>query len=208
MSYLILSVFLLCANLQYTYQNKEVKLLDSSQFYNWQRCNNDNKLTILTDNNYCWLRASKEFNGIIYSPIFTGKWDNYQLEFDVKKIYGDDVFCAITFPVGTIHQQVALILGGWGGDTCGISCIDGKHAIDNETLFRKKFTPNQWYHIKIQITNTKLILWVDDQCHINFLYNDRHLSLRHEVRKFSHTFSISSSNTSAELKNLIYKRLN
>ena len=57
--------------------------------------------------------------------------DCYELELHVTKLGGPDFFCGLTFPIDEAHMT--LILGGWGGMVCGLSCIDGDDAAANAT---------------------------------------------------------------------------
>src|SRR5947209_3778646 len=55
---------------------------------------------------------------------YTGKTPNvnYEVELDARKLEGGDFFCGLTVPVG--DSFATLIVGGWGGSLCGISCLD------------------------------------------------------------------------------------
>src|SRR4051812_594584 len=47
---------------------------------------------------------------------------NYEIEMDARRVEGTDFFCGLTFPIA--EDFATLVLGGWGGAVCGISCID------------------------------------------------------------------------------------
>lgn len=56
---------------------------------------------------------------------------DYELTFQAMRVEGNDFFCGLTFPVA--DSFCSFIVGGWGGATVGLSCLDGLDASDNET---------------------------------------------------------------------------
>lgn len=86
---------------------------------------------------------------------------NYEISLEAIKHYGDDFFCALTFPVNESHAT--LIVAGWGGVIFGISSIDDKDASVNETTHDIIFKRDQWYKIRVRVTDTHLTGWLDDQ---------------------------------------------
>src|SRR6266478_5126169 len=56
---------------------------------------------------------------------------NYEVEMDARRVDGTDFFCGLTFPIG--EDFATLVLGGWGGAVCGISCLDDNDAARNDT---------------------------------------------------------------------------
>jgi hypothetical protein len=124
---------------------------------------------------------------------------NYEVTLEAQKTSGNDFFCGMTFPVN--DEFCSLIVGGWGGPVVGLSCIDGKDASDNGTKILKRFDKNVWYNIKLQVTNEKIIAWVDDEKLVDFAYPGHELYIRPEV-SLSKPFGICSWNTTAELRNI------
>jgi len=124
---------------------------------------------------------------------------NYEVTLDAQKTSGNDFFCGMTFPVN--DEFCSLIVGGWGGPVVGLSCIDGVDASENETYILKRFDKNIWYKIKLQVTDEKILAWVDDEKLVDFDYQRHELYVRPEV-ELSKPFGICSWITTAELKNI------
>jgi hypothetical protein len=124
---------------------------------------------------------------------------NYEVTLETQKTSGNDFFCGITFPVN--DEFCSLIVGGWGGPVVGLSSIDGLDAGDNETKILKKFEKDTWYKIKLQVTNEKIMVWIDDEKLVDFSYSGRRLSLRAEVQ-LSKPFGLFTWQTTGEIRNI------
>ena len=124
---------------------------------------------------------------------------NYEVTLEAQKTVGNDFFCGITFPVN--DEFCSLIVGGWGGPVVGLSCIDGEDAAHNSTKILKKFDKNVWYKIKLQVTNEKIIAWIDDEKLVDFNYTGHRLSLRAEVQ-LSKPFGLFTWETTGEIRNI------
>ncbi|MDR0795247.1 MAG: DUF1080 domain-containing protein [Tannerella sp.] len=124
---------------------------------------------------------------------------DYQISLDAKRIAGNDFFCGLTFPVH--NEFCSLILGGWGGYTTGISCIDGMDASENETTGRMRFEENRWYHITLDVSAEKIKAMVDDQVIIDFEISKHRLSIRPEV-SLNIPLGFATWHTTAALKNI------
>ncbi len=129
---------------------------------------------------------------------------NYQVSLDARKTSGNDFFCGMTFPVK--DQFCSLIVGGWGGPVVGLSCIDGNDAANNETKIMKRFDAKVWYHIELQVSDSTITAWIDDQKLVDFNYLGRELYVRPEVG-LSKPFGICSWVTTAELRDIRLKEL-
>lgn len=86
---------------------------------------------------------------------------NYELELEAKRLEGIDFFCAMTFPVQSSH--CTMVVAGWAGATVGLSCVDDQDASSNETTSLMKFEDNQWYKIKVRVTDEAITGWIDDK---------------------------------------------
>lgn len=129
---------------------------------------------------------------------------NYEVNLEARKTAGNDFFCGMTFPVK--DDFCSLIIGGWGGPVLGLSCIDGEDASENETYTLKRFDKDVWYKIKLQVTDQKIIAWIDNEKLVDFDYLGRELYVRPEV-ELSKPFGICSWITTAELRNIWLKEL-
>ena len=124
---------------------------------------------------------------------------NYEVSLDAKRVDGNDFFCGMTFPAG--KDPCSLIIGGWGGTTVGLSSIDGLDASDNNTRILMQFEKNRWYHIRLAVTDKKIVAWIDSTKVVDFNTVNRKLSIRPEVQ-LSKPFGIASWNTTAALRNI------
>ena len=124
---------------------------------------------------------------------------DYRISLDAKRISGYDFFCGLTFPVG--DEYCSLIVGGWGGATVGLSCINGMDASGNETTTRMNFADNQWYHITLEVSGGKIKAMIDNQVVFDFTKGNHKLSIRPEVYQ-NIPLGFATWHTTAALKNI------
>lgn len=106
---------------------------------------------------------------------------DYVIELEAKKIDGTDFFCCLTFPVNDSH--LSLVLGGWGGATCGLSCLDEQDAAHNETRFVRRFPREQWFRIQVTVAGNRVVAAIDGEEVVNADLEGKKISLRPEVLK-------------------------
>jgi hypothetical protein len=143
------------------------------------------------------LSAGETLTGLNY----TGKTPrtNYEVELDAQRVDGTDFFVGLTFPVG--DACASLILGGWGGGVCGISCIDDDDAARNQTTTYRKFDKGVWYHVRLRVEPDQIKAWVDDQNIVDVKIAGRKISVRSEVVP-SQPFGLASYQTTAAIRNI------
>jgi len=129
-----------------------------------------------------------------YFPIM-----NYEVSLEAKRVSGVDFFCGMTFPVD--DSFCSLIVGGWAGNTVGISSIDRKDASENESTLLRPFQTDRWYSIRTRVTPGKIEAWIDDEQVVNLQTNNKKLSVRPEV-ELSKPFGIASWRTTAAIRNI------
>jgi hypothetical protein len=129
---------------------------------------------------------------------------NYEVTLDAMRVEGNDFFCGMTFPVG--KDPCTLIIGGWGGTTVGLSSINGKDASENETTTLRKFEKNRWYNIRLVVTQSAIRTWIDSVKVVDFVIENKKLSIRPEV-ELSKPFGIASWRTTAALRNIHVRRI-
>lgn len=129
-----------------------------------------------------------------YFPVM-----NYEVSLEAKRVSGVDFFCGMTFPVD--DSFCSLIVGGWAGNTVGISSIDRKDASENETTLLRPFQTDRWYSIRTRVTQGKIEAWIDDEQVVNLQTNNKKLSVRPEV-ELSKPFGIASWRTTAAIRNI------
>ena len=140
--------------------------------------------------------------GVTYKNEFPKM--NYVVTLEAKRINGTDFFCGMTFPFN--DEFATLIIGGWGGTVVGLSCIDGLDASQNETGQFKRFDKNIWYSIKLEVKPEGVKVWIENMLTIDFLKDERPLSVRSEVL-LSRPFGITSWKTTAGLRNICLRKL-
>lgn len=129
-----------------------------------------------------------------YFPVM-----NYEVSLEAKRVSGIDFFCGLTFPVD--DSFCSLIVGGWAGNTVGISSIDRKDASENETTLLRSFETDRWYTIRTKVTPGRIEAWIDDEQVVNLETAGKELSVRPEVG-LSRPFGIASWRTTAAIRNI------
>tara|TARA_R110002111_G_scaffold2705_4_gene18008 strand:+ start:111863 stop:112642 length:780 start_codon:yes stop_codon:yes gene_type:complete len=150
------------------------------------------------------LEMGVDLTGVTLTDAKKMPLTNFEVELEAKRVDGTDFFCGLTFPVK--KDPCSFILGGWGGSLCGISSIDGEDASQNGTTTFQTFKKNQWYKIRLQVTDHKIQAWLDEKQIVDQNLKDRKISIRHEV-ELSKPFGITSFATTAALKNIRVRKL-
>lgn len=128
----------------------------------------------------------------------------FELEALARRDQGDDFFAGLTFPVP--HGHLTLVLGGWGGATCGLSCLDGADASSNATTRYLWHPPGQWVRIGLRVEADRLTIALDGEPTWDVDLTDTICSLRTEVLA-SAPFSWSTFSTGATLRRLRWRPL-
>ena len=129
---------------------------------------------------------------------------NYEVTLEAKRIEGSDFFCGITFPVG--DDYLSLILGGWGGGATGLSNLDNMSAIENETTGFQEFEQDQWYRVRLRVTDEQVEAWIDDDQIIDVQHTQHKLSIWWEQEPLR-PFGIANWYTKAALRDIRLTRL-
>ena len=129
---------------------------------------------------------------------------DYEIRLEAMRADGSDFFCGLTFPVN--DSFASLILGGWGGTVCGISCLDGEDAANNETTTSILFKNRAWYAVRLRVTKDKLEAWLDNEKIVNADTKDRRIGVRIEVEE-SRPLGLATFQTTAALRNVRWRKL-
>jgi hypothetical protein len=129
---------------------------------------------------------------------------DYEIQFEAMREAGSDFFAGVTFPVRDSH--CSLILGGWGGGTCGISSLDGMDASENETSSLQSFEKGKWYKVRIAVRDNHLNAWLDDKEIVDVDTTGRKIDVRFEVER-SKPFGFCTYATTGRLKNVRVREL-
>ncbi|MGB2807027.1 MAG: DUF1080 domain-containing protein [Sedimentisphaerales bacterium] len=129
---------------------------------------------------------------------------NYEITLDAKRVTGSDFFCGLTFPVG--ENPCSLVLGGWGGEVCGLSNLDYYDAANNETTRIIQFEQGKWYHVRLRVTPDKIEAWLDDEKLVDVVTTDRKIDIRPEMDLVK-PLGIATWQTAGAVRNIRVKTL-
>ena len=130
---------------------------------------------------------------------------NYEISLDAMKLDGYDFFVALTFPVKDSHAT--FVVGGWGGGVVGISSVDDLNASENETMNIEGFLKDQWYRIRVRVTDEHLSAWIDEQQMVNLPLEGKKISLLPGDIELSVPIGIASFQTRAQYRNIQWRDL-
>lgn len=129
---------------------------------------------------------------------------NYELVVEARRTDGHDFFATTTFPIGEEHAS--FVTGGWAGTVVGISSVNFYDASENPTTTFKDFKDNQWYTLRIRVSDARLECWIDDEQMVNLEREEHKFSTRIEV-ELSKPMGISSYMTSSEIRAIKLRNL-
>ena len=131
---------------------------------------------------------------------------NYEITLEAMRVDGSDFFCGLTFPVD--DTSCTLVLGGWGGSLCGLSCLDSFDASENETTRMETFENGRWYRVRLRVVPGRIQAWLDDEDEplVDVDVTGRTLSVRLEV-ELSQPLGIATWNTAGAVRNIRLKKL-
>ena len=124
---------------------------------------------------------------------------NYEISYEAMKVEGTDFFGTITFPVG--DSFCSMVIGGWAGTVVGLSSIDGVDASENETRSVRKFERNQWYRLRVRVTDESIQGWIDDEQVIDQPIVGKEVAIRSEMIP-CRPLGIANFYTIAKIKNI------
>jgi hypothetical protein len=129
---------------------------------------------------------------------------NYEVSLESKRVDGRDFFCTTTFPVG--DSFCSFVVGGWGGSVTGLSSIDGIDASENQTGQGIEYKNDQWYKIRIRVTDKRVETWIDKEQTVDLDTSDVKLGIRIECN-VSTPFGIASYDTVGAVKDIKVRNL-
>ena len=130
--------------------------------------------------------------------------NNYEISLEAKRVDGSDFFCGLTFPVG--DEFCSLILGGWGGSLCGLSCLDDSDASENKTTYFEKFESGKWHTVRVRVTDAKIEAWVNGERTVNVDREGIKFSVRWEI-ELSRPLGLATYQTTAALRDIRLKKI-
>lgn len=149
------------------------------------------------------INKGKLMSGITYEKGDFPKMD-YEVTLEGKKLAGNDFFCTTTFPVGDTF--CSLVVGGWGGPVVGLSSIDSLDASENDTRKDMEFKADQWYRIRVRVSQKRIEAWIDKEKIVDQETKDRQISIRIECTA-SKPFGIATYETSGAVRDVRVRKL-
>jgi hypothetical protein len=149
------------------------------------------------------LEKGSKMTGLTYDGKDFPKM-NYEVSLESKRVDGRDFFCTTTFPVG--DSFCSFVVGGWGGSVTGLSSIDGIDASENQTGQGIEYKNDQWYKIRIRVTDKRVEAWIDKEQTVDLDTSDVKLGIRIECN-VSTPFGIASYDTVGAVKDIKVRNL-
>lgn len=186
-------------------KHETTSLFDGKTLKGWKKTNFGGEGEVYVKDGQLRLDVGSDLTGVTIADGKKLPRNNYELSCEAQRVDGSDFFCGMTFPVHDGH--CSLILGGWGGGVCGISCIDGADASENETTFYREFKQGQWYRVRVRVTDNELTAWIDGKEIFTVEdLQDRKLDTRIEV-DLNKPLGFCTWQTSAALRKIELRRI-
>jgi hypothetical protein len=130
--------------------------------------------------------------------------DDFELELVAARASGNDFFVGLTFPVP--DGELTLILGGWGGSLCGLSCLDGDDAASNSTKSFRRFDRGRDYRVLVRVERGRATATVDGEPLADVDTHGQRCSLRREVEP-CRPLGLATYQTEARIASLRWRRI-
>ncbi len=178
-------------------------LFDGKSLQGWKETPFTGRGQVRVENGGILLGGGSPMTGITYTGSFprTG----YEIRFEAARMEGSDFFASLTFPVG--NSFCTWVTGGWGGDIVGLSSIDGWDASDNETRSYFEFEKGRWYAFRLQVTEGRILAWIDDRPIVDVAIAGRTVSLRFGEIKLSAPLGFAAYTTTGAVRKIEYRLL-
>ena len=100
----------------------------------------------------------KPLTGLAYTNSFPTM--SYEVKMEALRKEGSDFFVAMTIPVES--NACTVVIGGWGGNLCGISSINFMDASENQYSESVSFKNDVWYTLRVRVTPGLLEVFLND----------------------------------------------
>jgi 3-keto-disaccharide hydrolase len=175
-------------------------LFDGKTLEGWKKTEFGGEAEPRVEDGRLILPAGEPMTGVTWTRDFP-KVD-YEIELEAMKVDGNDFFCGLTFPVK--EGSASLILGGWGGNVCGISCIDGHDASENETTFPREFEDRRWYRVRVRVTKAALEAWLGEEKIVDVETEGKRIQVRGDIAA-SKPLGLATYRTTAALRDVKWR---
>lgn len=145
------------------------------------------------------------------SPLTAVRWTGeplparFEIEVLAARVDGSDFFCGLNLPIGS--DAATVVLGGWGGALCGLSCIDGMDASMNPTRSFENFERGQTYRLRVRVDDEFVIATIDGEELFTHALGEGALALRTEVMPVG-PLGISCFQTTARVESVRWRPVN
>lgn len=182
-----------------------IKLFDGKTLDNWiplekTDYNMDSRAEVT--NSYIRLAKGVPYSAIIIDAKFPKT--NYEIKLRAQRLERDDIFCGILFPVK--DSYCSAVFGGWGNWIVGLSCVDEMFADENSAGDTMHFTNNEWYEIRMRVTDKAITAWVHDTQVIHQDLEDHRISPYPGLEMFG-PFAFFTYDTAAAYDSIEFRRL-
>ena len=177
-------------------------MFDGKTLKDWKIPNFGGQGDVYVKNGAIVMEMGSDMTGVTWTGDLLK--NNYEVCLEGKRTMGGDFFATTTFPVG--EESCSFVVGGWAGTVVGLSCIDWYDASDNETTDFIGFEDNQWYRVRIRVTDKKIECWIDDDQVVDVEREGHKFMIRDEV-DLCLPFGVSSWCSEGHLRNLKIRRL-
>jgi hypothetical protein len=173
-------------------------LFDGKSLAGWKSTNFGGEGEVTVKNGVILLENGNDMTGITFAGKDFPKMD-YEVTLEGKRVKGNDFFCTTTFPVG--DDFCSFVVGGWGGNVVGLSRIDGRDAVENDTTQGKDFKLGQWYRIRIRVTKQKIQAWIDKEQMVDLETKGKKITIRGECES-SKPFGVATWRTEGAVRDI------
>jgi hypothetical protein len=177
-------------------------LLDGKTLKGWKPTEFGGEGKVEVKDGMVVMEIGNDMTGITYTGELPR--DNFELSLEGMRFSGGDFFCTTTFPVA--KEPCTLVVGGWGGTVVGLSNVDGFDAANNATMAMKDFKDNQWYRVRIRVSQPKIEAWIDGERVIEQERKDHKFGIRWECEK-SQPLGICTWCTKGAVRNVRLRQL-
>jgi hypothetical protein len=178
-------------------------LFDGKSLEGWRETQFSGHGRVRVENGTLILEAGKPLTGVTRTAAVPRS--NYEVRFEAARLAGNDFFASLTFPVQ--NSFCTWVTGGWGGDIVGLSSLDGWDASDNETRTYFNFERGHWYAMRLRVTDTRIMAWIDEEPIIQVDIAGRSVGLRFGEIERSAPFGFASYGTTGALRKIEYRLL-
>ncbi|MBN1974450.1 MAG: DUF1080 domain-containing protein [Sedimentisphaerales bacterium] len=205
MAYVLILVFFFGCASERQVDESVIDLFDGKSLGKWEESDFFEGGNICVKDGSIYIEKSKN-RGYMQGIRWTGPLVsmNYEITLEAMSVEGSDFFCGLTFPVG--ERSCSLILGGWGGKLCGLSCLDYMDASENETTTFMDFEHNRWYRVCLRVTPDRIEAWLDEEPLVDVDTTDKFIDIRFECEP-SLPLGIATYQTTSAIRNIKITKL-